>query len=68
MRYLCVPWREVGLRQLEDTEATVLLLRAVEIKLTPILLVELIDDAADAFLADVSDGLRSCFWLWQRLR
>ena len=56
VRHLGVPGLEVGFGQLEDAEAAVLLAGVVQIELARVLVVELLDDPADALLGDVGDG------------
>ena len=56
VRHLGVPGLEVGLGQLEDPEAAILLAAAVQIELARVVVIELLDDPAHALLGDVGDG------------
>ena len=56
-----VPWLKVGFRELEDFEAAILRFSTFQIEFATVFLVELLDDATYALLANVDDGLEACF-------
>src|SRR3989442_1128458 len=56
LRRVGVPGVEIGLGELENAKAAVRLLRALQVELAGVLVAELLDDAAHAFLADIGNG------------
>ena len=64
VRNIGVPGLEVGLGQLENPEATVLLAGAFQIEFAFVLVVELLNDSADTLLVDFGDGRKILRALW----